>query len=62
MESVDLTETKNRDLLIRVVIDVMPRFNNLISKRRSKIEERINFLSSVTKELQTIADSFETIG
>lgn len=62
MESVDLTERDNRDLLITVVSDVMPRFNNLISQRRDKIEERITFLSSVTRELQTIADSFETVG
>jgi hypothetical protein len=62
MESIDLTERDNRDLLITVVSDVMPRFNNLISQRRGKIEERITFLSSVTRELQTIADSFETVG
>ena len=62
MESLDLTEQDNRDLLITVVSDVMPRFNNLISQRRDKIEKRINFLSNVTKELQTIADSFETVG
>ena len=62
MESVDLTERDNRDLLITVVSDVMPRFNNLIAQRRGKIEERITFLSSVTRELQTIADSFEIVG
>jgi hypothetical protein len=61
MESLDLTDKDNRDLLIATVSDVMPRFNSLISQRRSKIEERITFLSSVTKELQTIADSFETV-
>jgi hypothetical protein len=61
MESLDLTYKDNRDLLITTVSDVMPRFNSLISQRRSKIEERITFLSSVTKELQTIADSFETV-
>ena len=37
--------------------DVTPRFNALISERRSKIEKRITFLSGVTKELQSIADS-----
>ena len=61
MESLDLTDKDNRDLLIATVSDVMPRFNSLISQRRSKIEKRITFLSSVTKELQTIADSFETV-
>ncbi len=62
MESLDLTDKNNRDLLIAVVSDVMPRFNSLISQRRSKIEKRITFLSSVTKELQTIADFIEVVG
>ena len=62
MESLDLTDKDNRDLLIAVVSDVMPRFNSLISQRRIKIEKRITFLSSVTKELQTIADSIEVVG
>ncbi|MEE9519321.1 MAG: hypothetical protein V3V93_03555 [bacterium] len=57
MESIDLKDAENRDLLVTVVSDVTPRFNALISKRRSKIEKRITFLSSVTKELQSIADS-----
>lgn len=61
MESLDLTDKNNRDLLIAVVSDVMPRFNSLISQRRSKIEKRITFLSSVTKELQTIADFIEVV-
>jgi hypothetical protein len=57
MESIDLSDAENRDLLVIVVSDSMPRFNQLIAQRRSKIETRINFLSSVTKELQSIADS-----
>ena len=62
MESVDLTDAENRDLLVTVMSDAMPRFNALIAKRRSKIENRINFLSSVTKELQSIADSLVEVG
>jgi hypothetical protein len=57
MESIDLKDAENRDLLVTVVSDVTPRFNALIAKRRSKIEKRITFLSSVTKELQSIAES-----
>jgi len=45
-----------------VVSDAMPRFNALVAQRRSKIENRINFLSSVTKELQSIADSLADVG
>ncbi|MBC8225170.1 hypothetical protein H8E65_11310 [Candidatus Bathyarchaeota archaeon] len=62
MESVDLTDVENRDLLVTVVSDAMPRFNALVAQRRSKIENRINFLSSVTKELQSIADSLVEVG
>ena len=62
MESMDLTEPKNRDLLVDVVSDVMSKFNDLIAERRSKIEERIAFLSEVTKELQTISDALAAVG
>ena len=62
MESVDLTDAENRDLLVTVVSDALPRFNALVAQRRSKIENRINFLSSVTKELQSIADSLAEVG
>ncbi|MGD2201117.1 MAG: hypothetical protein PVJ38_05770, partial [Candidatus Bathyarchaeota archaeon] len=57
MESIDLIDAENRDLLVAVMSDAMPRFNSLISKRRDKIEKRIGFLSSVTRELQAIASS-----
>lgn len=62
MESVDLTETENRDLLVSVLSDVMPKFNDLVTERRGKLERRITFLSDVTKELQTIADSLAAAG
>jgi hypothetical protein len=62
MESVDLTEPGNRDLLVDVLSDVMPKFNDLVTERRSKLERRITFLSDITKELQTIADSLAAAG
>lgn len=62
MESIDLTENENRDLLVTVISDVMPRLNDLISQRREKIERRITFLTEVTKELQTIVDSITITG
>ena len=62
MESIDLGDAENRDLLVVVVGDALPRFNQLIAQRRIKIENRINFLSSVTKELQSIADSLPEAG
>lgn len=62
MESFDLKEPENRDLLVDVVSNVTPKFNTLIAQRRAKMERRIAFLSDVTKELQTIADSLALVG
>jgi len=62
MESFDLTAVENRDLLVAVIGNAMPRFNDLIAQQRSKIEKRIAFLSDVTRELQTIADSLAVVG
>ena len=61
MESMDLTKPENRDLLVDVVSDVMPKFNDLIGERRGRIEKRISFLADVTKELQNIADSVTAV-
>ncbi len=62
MESFDLTAVGNRDLLVAVIGNAMPRFNILIAQQRGKIEKRIAFLSDVTRELQTIADSLAVVG
>lgn len=62
MESFDLTAVENRDLLVSVIGNAIPKFNNLIAHQRSKIEKRIAFLSDITKELQTIADSLAVVG
>lgn len=51
----DLSEEENRDLMITVVEDVIPKFKQLTSARKQKIENRVNFLSSVTKELQSLS-------
>jgi hypothetical protein len=61
MQSIDLKEADNRDLLVLLINDVMPRFNSLVSDKREKIERRITFLADVTRELQTIAESFAMI-
>ena len=61
MESMDLTKPENRDLLVDVVSDVVPRFDDLIGERRGRIEKRISFLADVTKELQNIADSVTVV-
>ncbi len=54
----NLKEKANRDLMIRVTKDVLPKFKQLTTTYRQKIEYRINFLSSVTRELQKISNAF----
>lgn len=58
--SINLSDVANRDLLVVVVRDVLPKFNELVAEHRAKIERRMGFLSSVTKELQNIAEAFSS--
>jgi hypothetical protein len=58
VEIMNLNEKNQRDLMICVMKDVMPKFKRLTSAHRRKIEERMNFLSSVTKEIQKISKAF----
>jgi DNA-binding ferritin-like protein len=61
MELKDLSDEANRDLLVKVIRDIMPKFKQLTSAYRQKIENRIKFLSAVTKELQKISKAFSTV-
>ena len=54
----DLTLEENRDLLINVLEDVLPKLRQIFSTRRQKIEGRMKFLSSVTKEIQKMSRAF----
>jgi hypothetical protein len=56
----NLNEKKQRELMICVMKDVMPKFKQLTSAHRRKIEERMNFLASVTNEIQKISKTFST--
>ena len=58
LELKDLKEECNRDLMILVVQDIIPKFKNLTSMQKRKIENRIKFLSVVTKEMQKISGIF----
>lgn len=60
VELKNLSEETNRDLMINVIKDVLPKFKQLTSAHRQKIENRIKFLSSVTKELQKMSNAFST--
>lgn len=57
---IDLSKESERDLMICVMKDVMPKFKRLTSLQKEEIENRIEFLSSVTKELQKISKAFST--
>jgi hypothetical protein len=60
LELVNLSEEKNRELMLAVVEDVLPKFKQLTSDQKRKIENRIEFLSQVTKEMQKISSSLST--
>jgi hypothetical protein len=57
LELKDLSEEKNRDLMISVIIDVLPKFKNLTANQKRKIENRIKMISNITKEIQKSADA-----
>ncbi len=60
VELKNLSEEANRGLMISVIKDVMPKFKQLTSMHRQKIEDRIKFLSAVTKEIQKMSKAFST--
>jgi hypothetical protein len=60
LELVNLSEEKHRELMLVVVEDVLPKFKQLTSGQKRKIENRIKFLSQVTKEMQKISSALAT--
>jgi hypothetical protein len=60
VELKDLSEEKNRDLMMAVVGDTVPKFKTLTSAQKTKLENRIKFLSSVTKEIQKSSEALST--
>jgi hypothetical protein len=57
VELKNLSEEKNRDLMTAVMVDVLPKFKNLTSAQKRKLETRIKLISSVTKEIQKSSDT-----
>ena len=57
VELKDLSEERNRDLMTVVVEDVLPKFKSLTSMQKLKLEKRIKFISSVTKEIQKSSEA-----
>ncbi len=58
LESRDLKKEEHRDLLITVMKDAVPKLDSLTTTYRKKVEERIGFLSVLTREFQRIAKAF----
>ena len=58
MKTINLTEQKHRELLLEITHDIMPTLKRLVISYREKIEARVKFMSSVTKELQRTAKAF----
>jgi hypothetical protein len=51
----NLIEEENRDLMTAVLEDVLPTLKQLFNAHREKIEGRMKFLSSITKEVQKMS-------
>jgi 23S rRNA A2030 N6-methylase RlmJ len=51
----NLLEEENRDLMTAVLEDVLPTLKQLFNTHRKKVEGRMKFLSSVTKEVQKMS-------
>lgn len=61
LELENLSEQKNRDLMTTVIGDVLPKFKNLTSQQKRKIENRIKLLSNVTKEIQKSSEALSVV-
>ncbi len=61
MEIKNLQEEKNRELMMAVVSDILPKFKSLTSAQKRKVENRIKFLTTLTKELQKISEAFSVV-
>jgi len=57
IELKDLNEERNRDLMTAVIEDIMPKFKNLTSAQKRKLENRIKILSSITNEIQKSSEA-----
>jgi DNA-binding protein H-NS len=61
LELTDLSDYGNRELMIKVVEDIVPKFKQLTNARRHKLENRMKLLSSLTKEMQKISKALSTV-
>lgn len=57
IELKNLSDEKNRELMMSVVGDVVPKFKALTTNQKRKLENRIKLLTSVTKEIQKSSEA-----
>ena len=57
VELKNLSEEKNREIMMVVVSDVVPKFKRLTILQKRKIENRIKLLSNITKEIQKSSEA-----
>lgn len=60
LELKDLSEERNRELFMIVVQDAIPKFKQLTNVQKRKVENRIKFLSSITKDMQKVSSALST--
>jgi hypothetical protein len=58
IESKNLREEGNHEVLVKIINDIMPKLQKLAASHRQKIEKRVGFMSAIVKEFQKIAKSF----
>ncbi len=61
IESIDLTKPDNRDLLVAVIHNVLPKIAVLSTRNRVMIERRLKYLTAASKELRKMASSLPDI-
>jgi len=57
IESIDLTRPENRDLLVVVIHNALPKLAVLSTRNRVMIERRLKYLTAASRELQKMASS-----
>jgi len=58
VEIVNLVDKENRELLVEITGDILAKLKTLIDLHKAETEKRVNFLMSVTQELQKVARVF----
>jgi len=58
VEILNLTDQENHDVLVKITGEILLKLKSVINSYRSRTEERVRFLMSITKELQKVAEVF----